>query len=87
MAAGRGVRFGGETVKQYQPIGGVPMVLRALRPFTSHPEVAQVVLVLPPEDAADPTLAVVKVVGSAVALVAIGALLFWRARRKARRAP
>jgi len=32
----------------------VPMVLRALRPFTSHPEVAQVVLVLPPEDAANP---------------------------------
>jgi 2-C-methyl-D-erythritol 4-phosphate cytidylyltransferase len=30
------------------------MVLRALRPFTSHPEVAHVVLVLPPEDAANP---------------------------------
>ena len=54
MAAGRGVRFGGKTAKQYQPIGGVPMVLRALRPFTSHPEVAQVVLVLPPDDAANP---------------------------------
>jgi 2-C-methyl-D-erythritol 4-phosphate cytidylyltransferase len=54
VAAGRGVRFGGETPKQYLPIGGVPMVLRALRPFTSHPEVAHVVLVLPPEDAANP---------------------------------
>jgi len=54
VAAGRGVRFGGKTAKQYQPIGGVPMVLRALRPFTSHPEVAQVILVLPPEDAANP---------------------------------
>jgi 2-C-methyl-D-erythritol 4-phosphate cytidylyltransferase len=41
-------------LKQYLPIGGVPMVLRALRPFTSHPEVAHVVLVLPPEDAANP---------------------------------
>jgi 2-C-methyl-D-erythritol 4-phosphate cytidylyltransferase len=30
------------------------MVLRALRHFTSHPDVAQVVLVLPPEDAARP---------------------------------
>jgi 2-C-methyl-D-erythritol 4-phosphate cytidylyltransferase len=30
------------------------MVLRALHPFTSHPEVAQVVLVLPPPDAANP---------------------------------
>ncbi len=29
-------------------------MLRALRPFTSHPEVAQVVLVLPPSDAAQP---------------------------------
>ena len=30
------------------------MVLRALRPFTSHSEVAQVVLVLPPEDVVRP---------------------------------
>jgi 2-C-methyl-D-erythritol 4-phosphate cytidylyltransferase len=54
VAAGRGARFGGKTAKQYLMIGGVPMVLRALRPFTSHPDVAQVVLVLPPEDAAQP---------------------------------
>jgi len=46
--------MGGETAKQYQLIAGVPMVLRALRPFTSHPDVAQVVLVLPAEDAANP---------------------------------
>jgi 2-C-methyl-D-erythritol 4-phosphate cytidylyltransferase len=54
LAAGRGERFGGDTAKQYQLIRGVPMVLRALRPFTSHPEVAQVVLVLRPEDVAQP---------------------------------
>lgn len=54
LAAGRGERFGGGVAKQYQLIGGVPMVLLALRPFTSHPDVAQVVLVLPPEDAANP---------------------------------
>lgn len=54
LAAGRGERLGGETAKQYQLIGGVPMVVRALRPFTSHPEVAQVVLVLPAEDAGKP---------------------------------
>ena len=52
-AAGRGTRLGGGP-KQYQLIGGVPMVLRALRPFVSHPDVKQVVLVLPPEDAAAP---------------------------------
>lgn len=54
MAAGRGERLGGDTAKQYQLIGGVPMVLRALRPFTAHPDVAQVVLVLPSADAAKP---------------------------------
>jgi 2-C-methyl-D-erythritol 4-phosphate cytidylyltransferase len=54
LAAGRGERFGGSVAKQYQLIGGVPMVLLALRPFTSHPDVAQVVLVLPPDDAANP---------------------------------
>jgi 2-C-methyl-D-erythritol 4-phosphate cytidylyltransferase len=54
VAAGRGTRLGGGAPKQFQPIAGVPMVLRALRPFTSHPEVAQVVLVLPPADAKAP---------------------------------
>jgi 2-C-methyl-D-erythritol 4-phosphate cytidylyltransferase len=46
--------MGAATAKQYLSIAGVPMVLRALRPFVSHPDVAQVVLVLPPEDAAHP---------------------------------
>lgn len=54
VAAGRGRRLGSELAKQYQLIRGVPMVLRALRPFTSHRDVAQVVLVLPPDDAAKP---------------------------------
>jgi 2-C-methyl-D-erythritol 4-phosphate cytidylyltransferase len=54
VAAGRGVRLGSETPKQYLPIGGVPMVLRALRPFTSHADIAQVALVLPPNDATHP---------------------------------
>ncbi|HEX5962938.1 MAG TPA: 2-C-methyl-D-erythritol 4-phosphate cytidylyltransferase [Gemmatimonadales bacterium] len=56
VAAGRGERLGGDSPKQYQLIGGVPMVLRALRPFTSHPDVEQVVLVLPPEDATRPPI-------------------------------
>jgi 2-C-methyl-D-erythritol 4-phosphate cytidylyltransferase len=54
LAAGRGERFGGSVAKQYQLIGGVPMVVRALHPFLSHPEVARVALVLPARDAADP---------------------------------
>jgi 2-C-methyl-D-erythritol 4-phosphate cytidylyltransferase len=44
----------GPVPKQYQPIRGVPMVLRALRPFLAHPEVLRVALVLPASDAATP---------------------------------
>jgi 2-C-methyl-D-erythritol 4-phosphate cytidylyltransferase len=36
------------------PIGGVPIVLRALRPFTSHADVAQTILVLPAQDVEHP---------------------------------
>ena len=47
-AAGAGTRAGGSEgePKQFRPIAGVPMLLWALRPFTSHPEVAHVVVVL-----------------------------------------
>jgi 2-C-methyl-D-erythritol 4-phosphate cytidylyltransferase len=54
VAAGSGVRFGSAVPKQFHEVGGIPIVLRALRPFTSHPDVAHVVLVLPPADAANP---------------------------------
>lgn len=48
------------------------MVLRALRPFASHPEVAQVVLVLPPAAAAEPP-DFLRALGSGLTLVAGGA--------------
>jgi 2-C-methyl-D-erythritol 4-phosphate cytidylyltransferase len=54
VAAGRGDRMGGTVPKQFQLIGGVPMVMRALRPFIAHPEVAHVVLVLPGAEASNP---------------------------------
>jgi 2-C-methyl-D-erythritol 4-phosphate cytidylyltransferase len=54
VAAGRGVRFGSETPKQYQLVGGIPIAVRAVSAFTMHPDVAHVVLVLPPRDAANP---------------------------------
>jgi 2-C-methyl-D-erythritol 4-phosphate cytidylyltransferase len=54
VAAGRGTRFGGKVPKQFQLIGGVPMVVRALQPFSTHAEVAQVVLVLPRDHAEHP---------------------------------
>jgi 2-C-methyl-D-erythritol 4-phosphate cytidylyltransferase len=72
VAAGRGTRVGGETPKQYRPIAGVPMVLRALRPFAAHPEVARVVLVLPTEDAAEPPAFLRGLAGAGLVVVAGG---------------
>jgi 2-C-methyl-D-erythritol 4-phosphate cytidylyltransferase len=48
VAAGAGVRAGPGEPKQFRPIVGVPMLLRALRQFIGHPEVRQVVVALPP---------------------------------------
>src|SRR2546425_9662148 len=47
VAAGAGVRAGPGEPKQFRPIHGVPMLLRALRPFTSHPAVERVVVAVP----------------------------------------
>ncbi|HET9041366.1 MAG TPA: 2-C-methyl-D-erythritol 4-phosphate cytidylyltransferase [Gemmatimonadales bacterium] len=73
VAAGRGSRLGRETPKQYQPIGGVPMVLRAVRPFVTHPDVAQVALVLPLADAEHPPAFLRGVAGAGLMVVAGGA--------------
>lgn len=73
VAAGQGTRVRGPTPKQYQAIGGIPMVLRALRPFVSHPDVARVVLVLPAADAATPPSFLSGLVGSGLLVVPGGA--------------
>ena len=73
VAAGRGQRLGGDTPKQYLPIAGIPMLLRAVRPFTCHPEVRQVVVVLPAEDAAAPPAWLAPHVGNGLRLAAGGA--------------
>ena len=54
VAGGSGTRFGGPVRKQYLEVGGVPVLLRAIRPFLDHPRIASVVVVLPPDDVADP---------------------------------
>jgi 2-C-methyl-D-erythritol 4-phosphate cytidylyltransferase len=72
VAAGKGTRLGGGTLKQYRPLAGIPVVLRALRPFTTHPEVAQVVLVLPPSEAAAPPDFLAELQGSGLVLTAGG---------------
>jgi 2-C-methyl-D-erythritol 4-phosphate cytidylyltransferase len=72
VAAGRGSRVGGDQPKQYLPISGVPVLLRALRPFTSHPDVAQIVVVLSPTDAESPPAFLTTLQGEALVIVAGG---------------
>ncbi len=72
VAAGQGTRIGGEVPKQFRPIAGVPMVLRALRPFVAHPEVARVALVLPPPDVTRLPPFLAEVVGERLIVVAGG---------------
>jgi 2-C-methyl-D-erythritol 4-phosphate cytidylyltransferase len=72
VAAGAGVRAGPGEPKQFRPILGVPMLLRALRPFTSHPDVAQVVVTLPDIYVERPPEWLAKLRGDRLALVAGG---------------
>jgi 2-C-methyl-D-erythritol 4-phosphate cytidylyltransferase len=52
-AAGSGRRMGGAR-KPFLELAGVPILLRAIRPFLEHPRVAAVRVALPAADAADP---------------------------------
>ncbi len=72
VAAGRGTRVGGELPKQFLPVGGVPLLLRAVRPFASHPEVAQVAVVLAPQDAERPPEFLASLLGEALTVTAGG---------------
>jgi 2-C-methyl-D-erythritol 4-phosphate cytidylyltransferase len=65
VAAGAGVRAGPGEPKQFRPILGVPMLLRALRAFIGHPEVRQVIVVLPPGYAERPPEWLAKIRGGA----------------------
>jgi 2-C-methyl-D-erythritol 4-phosphate cytidylyltransferase len=72
VAAGQGVRAGGELPKQFRDIAGVPMLLRALRPFTGHADVGHVVVVLSPPDAAAPPRWLAALIGDALSVTAGG---------------
>ena len=72
VAAGRGTRVGGEPPKQYLPLNGIPILLRAVRPFASHPDVAQVVVVLAPAEAASPPAFLAELMGEMLAIAAGG---------------
>ena len=67
-----GQRVGGSVLKQYREIGGVPMLLRALRPFVSHPEVRHVVVALPATHAAAPPEWLAALAGESLSFVAGG---------------
>jgi 2-C-methyl-D-erythritol 4-phosphate cytidylyltransferase len=72
VAAGQGSRLGGEVPKQFLPVAGVPVLLRALRPFTSHPEVARVVVVLAADQAERPPAFLAPLIDSGLTIVAGG---------------
>src|SRR5438046_8953631 len=73
VAAGAGVRAGPGEPKQFRPSPGVPMLLRTLRPFTSHPAVGQVVVAVPAGFAERPPEWLGKLVGDRLCLVPGGA--------------
>ncbi len=72
-AAGRGERIGGTTPKQFLLIAGVPLLLRAVRPFLSHPDVIQVIVVLPAGVAESPPEWLAALAGERLRLVPGGA--------------
>lgn len=72
VAAGVGVRAGPGEPKQFRTILGVPMLLRALRPFTSHPDVAYVIVAVPAVYADRPPEWLSKLRGERLMLVAGG---------------
>jgi 2-C-methyl-D-erythritol 4-phosphate cytidylyltransferase/2-C-methyl-D-erythritol 2,4-cyclodiphosphate synthase len=53
-AGGRGLRFGGTLPKQLTTVGGRAILERSVAAFVGHPEIDEVVVVLPADIAADP---------------------------------
>jgi 2-C-methyl-D-erythritol 4-phosphate cytidylyltransferase len=72
-AAGRGERAGAGEPKQFRPLAGVPLLLRAIRPFAQHPRVCHIVVALPAQYIEQPPPWLAEVVGGRLTLVAGGA--------------
>ena len=72
VAAGAGLRAGPGEPKQFRSVLGVPLLLRALRPFVSHPDVVQVVVALPRGYAERPPEWLAKLPGERLTLVTGG---------------
>jgi len=71
-AGGRGDRAGPGEVKQFRAIAGVPMLLRAVRPFAQHPRVHRIVVALPAEEATPPPPWLADLVGDRFKVVSGG---------------
>jgi len=50
VAAGQGTRFGGAVPKQYSALGGATILHHAVAAFAEHPRIANVLVVIRPED-------------------------------------
>jgi len=50
VAAGRGNRFGGDLPKQWQNLAGQPILRHSLGAFAAHPDIAEVRVVIHPDD-------------------------------------
>jgi 2-C-methyl-D-erythritol 4-phosphate cytidylyltransferase/2-C-methyl-D-erythritol 2,4-cyclodiphosphate synthase len=50
VAAGKGLRAGGGTPKQYRPLGGRPLLAHSIGAFARHPRVGRIQVVINPED-------------------------------------
>lgn len=68
-AAGKGVRAGGDRPKQYQPIGGRPMIEHTLERLAAHPLVAGLVVAIA---AGDRHFAATDTIGGKPLLVTVG---------------
>ncbi|MDD5586532.1 MAG: bifunctional 2-C-methyl-D-erythritol 4-phosphate cytidylyltransferase/2-C-methyl-D-erythritol 2,4-cyclodiphosphate synthase [Alphaproteobacteria bacterium] len=49
VAAGSGVRFGGPIPKQYQDVGGMPILRRSVLAFLGHPHIDRIQVVISPQ--------------------------------------
>lgn len=67
------MRLGSGQPKQFLPVAGVPMLLRAIRPFARHPRVAQIVVALPEAHASAPPPWLADVTGERLTLTTGGA--------------
>lgn len=74
VAAGKSERLGGQVPKQFRSVAGVPLLLRAVRPFLSHPDVLEVIAVLPSAQVLAPPAWLADLLGERLRAVAGGAV-------------